>query len=344
MTNQALGPFSIRFQCHVQTKALRALAAHVIGLFAELEFPQIERWSDLMETVSGGNDDFAQAANILPERAPTEPDARVQIDLLFEGPLLGHIFYDPQWGEDSLAIVDLRWLVDDGKVTAATLQFQERCVQLCARVMERFPVYAAELSPEDGGATAIPEVPLVTGNSHIVVTNAEEAEELYDDPVAFWNAGWTRAVEVDGQVLLTRALDRAAGARYLSAIIEHQWDMARAAKPGEAAYTSPVVDEAECEVFNAGEPRLHFVGYNAKDQLAEYSCAAEPGEHIQGWEIFALHSIVANKALPDGHPLDTVRIVFLEEEAARLEKRPLLDVGCRVYTYRDDGELHELTE
>lgn len=197
--------------------------------------------------------------------------------------------------------------------------------------MAPFTVYAADLTPEDGGAVCFPEVPLVTSNSHIVVTNVEAVEEHYDDPAAFWGAGWQRAAEDDGQILLTRALDLAAGPKYLEAILDHQWAMARAARPGEATYEAPVYRADERALFGAGAPRLRFVGYDEDARLAEYSCALAEGEHIRGWEVYALRAIVEARALPSGHPVDTVRVVFLDEPTARAEKRPLLDIGCRVF-------------
>jgi len=48
--------------------------------------------------------------------------------------------------------------------------------------------------------------------------------------------------------------------------------------------------------------------------------------------------------LSGGPPVKTVRIVFLDGWAAKQEKRPLLDIGCRVYPYDTQGELVELRD
>lgn len=77
--------------------------------------------------------------------------------------------------------------------------------------------------------------------------------------------------------------------------------------------------------------------------IVEFSCVLFRGEHINGWEIFALFNIVENGKLSDGSTVSTVQIVFEECWAARQEKRPLLDIGCKVFCYRHNGELEEIT-
>jgi len=54
--------------------------------------------------------------------------------------------------------------------------------------------------------------------------------------------------------------------------------------------------------------------------------------------------IVGSKQDRAGNPVDCVRIVFLEEWMAR-ERRPLLDVGARVFFMdRKTGDLVEITD
>ena len=48
-------------------------------------------------------------------------------------------------------------------------------------------------------------------------------------------------------------------------------------------------------------------------------------------EIHEVRALVKAKQDREGRPVDTVRIVFLEEWMARRERRPLLDVGARVF-------------
>lgn len=345
MTDAIEGPYTVWFHCHAVTGDFRAFADFVLGQLPALDLPAIAEWSDYGERHKGTGKDLANAVALQPSKPEDAGDDPVLIGFDCKGgSMLGTLSFEPAWREASLATVRLQWVIPDAKPGADVVRFQQRCADLCARIMERFQAYAADLCPEDGGAICFPEVPLVTANSHIVITNAQEADDLYDDPAAFWDAGWRRVVERDGQVLLTRALDRVAGPDYLERIIDGQWAMARAAKSGEATYEDPVYRDDEQAIFAAGAPRLQFVGYDADEKLAEYSCAAGEGEHIPGWEIYAMREIVAAKALPDGHAVTTVRVVFVEEAAARVEKRPLLDVGCRVFHYDANGKLRELAD
>ncbi len=71
-------------------------------------------------------------------------------------------------------------------------------------------------------------------------------------------------------------------------------------------------------------------------KLLEFSCALNKGEHIQGWEIFALLGIIKQGKSAEGWAVKSVRIEFLERRMAEQEKRPLLDIGCHVW-FHDDG-------
>ena len=121
--------------------------------------------------------------------------------------------------------------------------------------------------------------------------------------------------------------------------------MARAAKAGETGYDDPEILPEEEAIFRSGPARLEFVGYSADEKQIEYSCVIGEGQHIQGWEVYALRQIVTTGQTPDGKaPVETVRVVFLEEWMAQSEKRPLLDVGCKPFYYAADGALHEITD
>jgi hypothetical protein len=43
-------------------------------------------------------------------------------------------------------------------------------------------------------------------------------------------------------------------------------------------------------------------------------------------------------------PLKEIRVTFHKLAVAEREKRPLLDIGCRVFGYNDNGDLVELTQ
>ncbi|MFM5949496.1 MAG: hypothetical protein ACKOPM_09760, partial [Novosphingobium sp.] len=189
------------------------------------------------------------------------------------------------------------------------------------------------------------DVPLVTTHSHVAVTNLQEVIEFYDDPDAFWSAGWDVAARRDGQVLLTRALDSLAGPDYLKRISDHQWAMARAAKAGETSYESFALEPYEEDVFRSGPARLEFTGYDQDGRRLDYAGFLAEGQHVQGWEIFALREILQSGQSPNGEePVDAIRIVFPEQWMAESEKRPLLDIGCEVMWLGSDGALTRIEE
>jgi len=335
-------PFRILFMAHVQSARFRDFVEAMLDLLRKHGFPEIAEW----RTAGGADDDAASLADAvagLPNKPP--PDASpLYLEFSTAEALNGGAQLEVDEDGDAFCIVDLRRVIVKKDKDADLVEFQTRCLAFCTEMLERFDLFAAQLRPEGDGGSCVPDVALVAGNSHIATVHVSEVEESYDDPDAFWNAGWTIHAERDGNRLLVRELDAVAGGDYLRRIIDHQWDMARAAKPGENAYESPDVAPDEKDIFFAGDARLHAVGYDKGEKLIEYSCALNPGEHIQGWEIYALLDIVEQQQAPDGSPVETVRIVFLDESAARQEKRPLLDIGCRVYHYDEAGELHELTE
>ncbi|MGN6105663.1 MAG: hypothetical protein ACTHU0_11205, partial [Kofleriaceae bacterium] len=73
-------------------------------------------------------------------------------------------------------------------------------------------------------------------------------------------------------------------------------------------------------------------------------CVLAEGDHLRGFEIYYLRSLVQNQRMQDGTPVTSVRVVFLEPWMAESEKRPLLDNGIHVF-YEDveSGELVEVT-
>ena len=343
MAHKMVLPSRIHFACHVTSARFRDFVEEFLELFRKHGFPEILEWW----TANAAGDAapaLAEAVAALPDTAAGLKKGPAYVELSAgKGVNAGVRFVV---GEDGVAFCSatVRWVVRAGDRRASLLDFQKRCLALGRDMLRRFDVHSAELRPEGGGAECVPDVALVDRNSHIVVTNQDEVDDLYDDPEAFWGAGWTIAEERDGQRLLARDLDAVAGPEYLARLIDHQGAVARAAKPQETGYESPVVIPEEEDLFRAGDERLHFVGYKKDERLIEYSCALNEGEHIHGWEVYALLDIVEQRKTRDGSPVDTVRIVFLDEWAARQEKRPLLDVGCRVFHYDDDGELRELTE
>lgn len=343
MSRPATRPTGVAFNCAAVTDDFRAFVRRLLALISDAGLPAITDWQNA--TVGNGRPGQLEAAiEALPRTARESPDGPVFLQFGTAEGFFGSAKFHPQWSDRALATANLQWILRSGDDLATLVEFQRRCVDVCRDLLLEFHLHSADLRPIGGGAVCVPDVPLVDMNSHVVVINESEVNQAYDAPEAFWKAGWSEVAKSDGQHLLARDLDVVAGPEYLSRIIDCQWAMARAAKPGETGYRSPDVLPEEEPIFRAGEKTLHFVGYAPAGRLAEYSCALTRGRHVLGWEVYALLNIVEGKAMPDGSPVETVRIVFLDEGAARQEKRPLLEVGCRVFHFDAKGEQRELTE
>ena len=186
------------------------------------------------------------------------------------------------------------------------------------------------------GASCLPVVPIARDRSQIVVTSEEAVANTYDEPNVFWSA-WDEVEPFGDLRLATRALDITTGVELLERVLDDQWAMARAAKPGLTEYALPEPLPEERDIYRAGERRMQMVGYDKVDKLIELTCVLEPDEHINGWEIFDLwHPLVTGEL--GKRKVEQARVVFLDRDSAEREKRPLLDIGARVFFQGDDGE------
>lgn len=158
----------------------------------------------------------------------------------------------------------------------------------------------------------------------------------FSDPSAF-HAAWDDGCEVDGYCLRIRAADAASGPEFLAAIQDGQWAMARAVRPGLTRYLPPVVAADEDVIYRRPPARLQEVGYLEPTGIVEYTSVAGPGQHLAGWEIHRLAALVQAGRMGNGKPVHEVRVVFLDRAAAEAEKRPLLDLGIRVFALGDNG-------
>jgi len=194
---------------------------------------------------------------------------------------------------------------------------------------------------ESRGAFCIPELPVTGQKTHVCTATKEDVDEAYDEPQIFWQS-WQVDCQVGRRFLLTRALECEDDLAFLKSVSKAQWAMARAVKPGLTEYYDPDPQPEEARFFNTGPHFLQPVGYLEDKLLAEFSAVLEPGRHVSPLQIYQIAEMVASQSLPDGRPLQTVRVVFYEEAMAQREKRPLLDVGAKVYFENRDGDLVEL--
>jgi len=229
----------------------------------------------------------------------------------------------------------------EGSLPAA----QRRAASLCANLLAQGRLAGLSCEYQSEGGHCLPLAPLV-GDGVLALATASAVAEAYDDPLAFWRIGWERVGERDGRHLLGRALGATDTESFLGAVLPGQWALARAARPGRTRYDyAPPLPE-EAGAFFAGEQSLYPVGHIVPGDMIECTCALSPGEHIPGWEIFALRDLLGTGTIESvaggSLPVRGARVIFAEPEAALLEKRPLLDIGARVYVLGDDGELAEV--
>jgi hypothetical protein len=169
----------------------------------------------------------------------------------------------------------------------------------------------------------------------LIVARHQDIAAAYADPSAF-HAVWAGGFEEDGYCLRFRAADAETGPEFLAAVQDGQWALARAARPGLTRYYPTFIDQ-ETEVCRRQPARLQEVGYLAPAGIVEYTSVAAPGEHLAGWEIHRLAALLRERRMGDGQPVNGVRVVFLDSDAAELEKRPLLDRGIKVLALGANG-------
>jgi hypothetical protein len=180
----------------------------------------------------------------------------------------------------------------------------------------------------------------------LFIADRAEIERDYVDPGAYWRA-WEQATELgEGRVLLTRALTVLDEVEYKRRTYPAAWAMARAARSGLTHYQHHQADElseAERALFESGESTLTQVGYHPDEHWIEFTAMVPDGAHIAPREIFQLDELVAARQLPDGRPLQTVRVTFPNQAMAEQEARPLLDIGVTVQFFSEAGTWEVLS-
>lgn len=214
-------------------------------------------------------------------------------------------------------------------------------VRLLDGAVSRGPANSLEFAPSP---------PIAKGNYAVLTTDAQVAA-AYDDPAVFW-ASWDKIEDVKGHKLCTRALRALRDEYWLGETFEASMAMARAARPHLTEFPwiqltgveGPWWDFGDVQDEKAGWPMLDLVGYEPRTETVEL--AAKPGHdgHVLLQEIDTIRQLVSRGKTRDKKPVKCVRVVFLDEATARVEKRPLLDVGAKVYYMGKQAELVELTE
>lgn len=333
-------PDFVYLMCTIKGESFADVVRLFMDAFDHAELPEVQEWSVPSRQARRAGT-AAQAQETI-AAAGTGSDAIVNGIFYLDGKVTATIYFrkDDEPGRYSLRMSKTVGADRHGEM----LDFIAKATEVCRYLLQHGGMEQVTLFREGGGLACVPDVPLVDTTSHVALVTEQQVDAAYDDSQAFWNSGWDASETYGEKRLLLRGLDVLAGPDYLAKIQPHQWAMARAAKAGLTEYYLPQVEPEEDEVYRSGSATLDIVGHLAGENLIELSCAAEPGQHIKGWEIIDLLGLLESGALPDGRQVDVVRVVFLECASARQEKRPLLDIGAKVYCYDDAGELIELSD
>jgi hypothetical protein len=225
------------------------------------------------------------------------------------------------------------------------VQRNDQAMRLARYLCQEFSVSSMMLVRSGGSKYKFsPEAPLAVLAWQMVLAPDTLVAETYEDVNAFWNAGWDHRENFRSGAMLSRGTTLIEDDSYVEKFLEMEWTLARAAKPGKTKYFNVEVEPELESIFSRGESVLKPVGYAEEALLAEYSCYLGEGEHIPGWEIYGLRTMINARALHDGRPLDVARIVFVTREMAIRERRPLLDIGAKVFYQDAPDKLVEITE
>ena len=257
-----------------------------------------------------------------------------QTRLIFSRGAGGRPVWDVEARPASKTKPQIKWMEAMAKLAIASA----RIPGLQHQVLARHESSRAEFPPQ----------PPFARINHLVTVTEVQVADAYEDPTSFFHC-WDRVERIGDLYVCIRALDKLDDEAWLAWTFESTMHLARIAKPKKTLYVNPtwhsnfapwweygdiIADE------RAGYPALSFVGYDPSTRTVEYAgfCTntdiAKGGpdpRHVLIREIHEVRALVRAKKDREGRPVDTVRIVFVEEWMARRERRPLLDVGARVF-------------
>lgn len=243
------------------------------------------------------------------------------------------------------------------KLDAANL---ERLIGLCEALFRLSdPPTFIGLDREERDVRFVPSPPLAR-HRHVMMTNDAEAGEMYDEPKLFWRV-WDTVLEAGDRRLCVRGRRAAELHDFIVRAFEGNVLLAHHARPGMTEYGLPdarlrqklekeygpwwVLGPREEE--KAGMPALTLVGHDPNANTIHYTGliereGKEESGRVQVRELYELDRLRYDE---DGEPVPgRVHVLFLDEWMARQERRPLLDVGARVFYYAKDGTKVEVTD
>ena len=186
---------------------------------------------------------------------------------------------------------------------------------------------------------AVPLTPVGQGDVGLVTTEAV-VDAAYREPASFW-AAWDQHEQAGGRHLLVRGVEAATSAEWFRAIFEKEWAMARAARPGGTRIGTRNAPPG-CEgLLMSGESCLREV--SSAGGHVELAGFVVEGKHVPAWEILSWNEILQRGRLENGTPVSSVRVVFRNEQMARAEATPLVDIGVQVVFLGRDGQYQSVS-
>lgn len=201
-----------------------------------------------------------------------------------------------------------------------------------------------------GAAIPLPDVANLRLNTLLLVEPKAKFLEQFDDPTVLERVAFPEQYELDELLVLGRGTEATYTTEFAATSLDDTFELARAAKKGAVRVGVPPAGwgpEEYALLEDGREQQLYFVGYHPELKIAEYSCAiSSPDVHLRPKEIIELCYCSAEKQLPDGRPLNEVRVVFVDRDAAYRERRPLQRRWgiLKVCYLGDDGELVEVED
>jgi hypothetical protein len=188
-------------------------------------------------------------------------------------------------------------------------------------------------------------IPPQAWSGHLLyIVYRDEVARSYDDPDLYWRV-WDKIEPLDDKrVLVTRALDIEDELTFKKTIYPHTWELARQARPKLTRYCAVEFRDYDIPYFDGPDDTTQSVGYHPQEHWIEFTAYTPDDLHILPREIYSFSKWLREGKLPEGEPLKEIRITFINRDMAMKERRPLLDVGCRVFYYDNQENLLELTE
>ena len=215
-------------------------------------------------------------------------------------------------------------------------------VYLVRQLVKAFPVLNGHIYRNT--ESYAPITPHASDENILYIVNSKDVEASYNTPDLYWQS-WDEVEPLENdRFLVTKALDIEDELAYKLYVYPKIWQLARDAKPHFTQYASPSFSDYDIPYIDGPEATTRQVGYHADEQWIEYTAYPPENGHILPREIYAFRKWLVAGQLDSGEPIKEVRISFQNLKTAEQEKRPLLDIGCRIFYYDNLGELVELKD